>query len=84
MDVAQVKVLLHVTLAFLRQTFEGPFTLSINVCIFENNRSNANKMQMQRMGSITIFCVDINITIDTILKFDANINTDAQYERTLT
>ena len=41
-------------------------------------------MQMQRMGSITIFCVDINITIDTILKFDANMNTDAQYERTLT
>ena len=29
-----------------------PFTLSVNicVCVFENNRSNGNKMQMQRMS----------------------------------
>ena len=24
------------------------------------------------MGSIPIFCINVNITIDTMLKFDAN------------
>ena len=73
----------------LTDTSKGPFTLSVNVyiCIFENNRSNGNKTQMQIMGSIPILCVNINITIDTMLKFDANagtdVNIDAQCEQTL-
>ena len=41
-------------------------------------------MQMQRMDSIPILCINANFTIDTILKFDtdANVNIDAQCERT--
>ena len=35
------------------------------------------------MGSIRILCIRINITIDTMLKFDANVNVDAQCERIL-
>ena len=38
------------------------------------------------MGSIPILCVNINITIHAMLKFDANadgnVNIDAQCERT--
>ena len=41
---------------------------------------------MQRMGSIPILCVSVNITIDTMLKFnanlDANVNIEVQCERT--
>ena len=44
-------------------------------------------MQMQRMGSIPIFCFSVNMSIDTMLKFDANtdvnVNIDTQCERTL-
>ena len=40
-------------------------------------------MQVQRLGSIPILCVNINITIDTMLKFDANVNIDAQCKWTL-
>ena len=40
------------------------------------------------MGSIPILCVNISITIDTKLKFEANaaanVNIDVQCERTLT
>ena len=63
---------------------EGPFTLSFNICVFENNRDNGNRMQMQRMDSIPILCINANFTIDTILKFDtdANVNIDVQCERT--
>ena len=36
---------------------------------------------MQTMGSIPILCININITMDTMLKFDANadanVNIDA-------
>ena len=39
-------------------------------------------MQTQRIGSISILCVNINITIDTMLNFDANVHTDALCERT--
>ena len=41
-------------------------------------------MQMQRMHSIPILSININTTIDTMLKFDAdvNVNIDAQCERT--
>ena len=42
-------------------------------------------MQTQKMGSIPILCININITIDTMLKFDSNVETnfytDAQCER---
>ena len=38
------------------------------------------------MGSVPILCINVNITIDTMLKFDANaeasVNVDAQCERT--
>ena len=37
---------------------------------------------MQRIGSIPILCINVNITIDTMLDFDANVNTDAKCERT--
>ena len=44
------------------------------------------KTQTQRMGSTAILCINVNITIDTMLKFDvnadANVNIDAQCERT--
>ena len=37
------------------------------------------------MRSVPILCINANITLDTILKFDtntdANVNIDAQYER---
>ena len=48
----------------------SPFNVCI--CIFENNRSNGKEMQTQRMGSVPILCMNVNITIDTMLKFDAN------------
>ena len=39
------------------------------------------------MGSVPILCVNVNITIETMLKFDANadayVNIDAQCEQTL-
>ena len=42
---------------------------------------------MQRMGSIPILCIIVNITIDPMLKFDANtdvnVNIAAQCEQTL-
>ena len=55
-------------------SLKGTFTLRVNVCIcvFENNRSNDNKLQTQRMDSVPILCVYVDITIDTMLKFDAN------------
>ena len=40
-------------------------------------------MQMQRMGYKPILCINVNITIDTMMKFDANVNIDAQCEWTL-
>ena len=40
------------------------------------------------MGSVPILWVNVNVTIDTMLKFDANaganVNIDSQCERTLT
>ena len=43
---------------------------------------------MQRMGSVPILYTNVNITIDTMLKFDANadadVNIDAQCEWTFT
>ena len=35
------------------------------------------------MGSIPILCINVNITIDTMLKFDVNVNINAQCERIL-
>ena len=29
---------------------------------------------MQRLGDVSILCVNVNITIDTMLKFDPNVN----------
>ena len=50
--------------------------------------SNGNKEQTQITSSIPILCINVNITIDTILKFDAkidaNVNIDALCERTCT
>ena len=46
-------------------------------------------MEMQRMVSIPILWININITLGTMLKFDANVNAganvniDAQCEQTL-
>ena len=40
-------------------------------------------MQMQSMDSIPILCINVNITIDTMLKSDANVIIDAQCEQTL-
>ena len=45
------------------------------------------KMQTQRMGSVPILCINVNITIDTMSQFDtkadANINIDALCEMAL-
>ena len=66
---------------------KGPFTLNMNacVCIFENNRCNGTKTQMQRMGYVPILYVDVNVAKDTMLKFDVNadtnVNVDAHCER---
>ena len=42
---------------------------------------------MQRMGSTPIPCINVNITIDTMLKFDANadanVNIDTKCKRIL-
>ena len=32
------------------------------------------------MGSVPILCVNINIIVDTILKFDADANADAKVD----
>ena len=41
---------------------------------------------MQRMGSVPILCVNVNVMIDTMLKFEANadvnVEIDAKCERT--
>ena len=39
-------------------------------------------MKTQRMSSIPVLCVSVNITTDTMLKFDANVYIDAQYKLT--
>ena len=42
---------------------------------------------MQRMGSVPILCINVNVVIDTMLTFDANadvnVDFDAKCERTL-
>ena len=57
---------------------KGPLILSASVCVcvFGNDRSNSNKTQTQKMGSIPVLCINVSITIDTMLKFDANVNID--------
>ena len=35
---------------------------------------------MQRMGSLPILCININILMDTILKFNVNANVDANVD----
>ena len=39
---------------------------------------------MQRIGPVPILCINVNVIIDTVLKFDANAdaNFDAKCERT--
>ena len=61
---------------------KGPFACCVKVCvcIFEINRSNDNKMQMERMGYIPIFCVNVRITIGIMLKFDANADADGNID----
>ena len=39
---------------------------------------------MQRMGSFPILCVNINVPVDAMLKFDANVDVDAKCEWTFT
>ena len=46
--------------------------------------ATATKHKCKRMGSIPILCINVNIIIDTLLQFDANVNNDVQCERTLT
>ena len=53
------------------------------MCDFENNRSNGDKTQTQRMGSTPILCININITIDTMWKFEANADANIKCERGL-
>ena len=38
---------------------------------------------MRRMGSVPFLSVNVNATIDTMLKLDADAEVDAKYERTL-
>ena len=42
---------------------------------------------MQRMGFVPIFCINVNVNIGTMLKFDtsadANVDFDAKCEQTL-
>ena len=52
------------------------FTLTF----FENNRSNGNKTQMQIMGSVPIFCINVSVTIDAMLKFDANADVNVSFD----
>ena len=49
---------------------KGHVILSVNICIyvFKNNRSNGNKTQMQRMGSVPILFVNVNIITDKMLQ----------------
>ena len=49
---------------------KGHVILSVNICIyvFKNNRSNGNKTQMQRMGSVPILFVNVNIISDKMLQ----------------
>ena len=41
-------------------------------------------MQMQRVGSVDILCINVNVLIDTMLKFDTNADVnddvDAKYD----
>ena len=38
------------------------------------------KMQMQRMTSTPILCININVTIETVLKFDANADANIDFD----
>ena len=38
------------------------------------------KCKTQRMGSVPIPCVNINVRIDTMLKFDANADTNVDFD----
>ena len=35
---------------------------------------------MQEMGSVPILCINVNITIDTKLKFDANADANSDFD----
>ena len=63
---------------------KGPFTISVNLCVSENNASSDNKTQTQGRGSVPILCINVNFSIDTMLKSDANVDSDGKCERTLT
>ena len=56
----------------------SPFTLDVSVCVcvFENNGSNGKKTQMQRMGLNPIFYINVHVSIETMIKFNANGNVD--------
>ena len=73
-----------------RSEHKGLFTLCVNVCdcTFENNRRSGKRTQTQKIGSTPILFIIVNITIGTMLKFkmlkfDADVNIDAQCEQTL-
>ena len=52
-------------------------SLAVNrplICVFENNRSNGSKTEMRRLSYVPILCINVNITIDTMLKTQATRN----------
>ena len=63
-------------------TNKGSFTLNVSVCVyvFEYNGNYGNKTQTQRMGSVFIFCINVNILMDTILKFDVNADANVDFD----
>ena len=64
-----------------------PFTLGVSVCVcvFENNGTSVNKIQMKRMDFNPIFYVNVHVSIETMIKFNANgnVDVDAECRRTL-
>ena len=47
-----------------------------------NERTVRILLECILVGSVSILSVSVNISIDTMLKFDAKVNIDAQCERT--
>ena len=68
---------------------KSPFTLDVNVCvcIFKKNRSNDKETDAKNGFDIHILCINVNITANTMLKFDGNadenIDVYANCERAL-
>ena len=60
---------------------KSPFTLNVSVKVLENNGSNGNKTQTQSIRTMFILCVNVNVSMDTMLKLDAKV--DANVDLTL-